>query len=188
MWQSCKVGPQHLGVPAYSGLNLGKKKPKPLVNCRNSMSKRRGGLKDWLWMNILGLFLLFFKCLLIVVTLLCSLIKGKHFLTKIKKVCNTFQINHWTFQTEGSYGCTCKKCCENQAHSHRLTFIHESSSPLVTFHRTVSGKKDQQSTQKHGIIATAPGWLSGDHNLIPTQVTTLLRHHWHVGQTWFWRS
>lgn len=61
-----------------------------------------------------------------------------------------------------------KICCEDQAHSHRLTFIQKPSSPLAMFYGFLSGKKNQQSAQKDAIMVTE------GHDLIPRHVTAVL--------------
>lgn len=51
----------------------------------------------------------------------------------------------------------CRGCCEDQAHSHRLAFIQESSSPLVMFYGSISGKKRSAICSKGSYHGQSPG-------------------------------
>lgn len=124
------------------------------------MSKKKGFL-EWLAMDVdLGGIFAFVKCWLIVVTLF-----GVHWRnvnislkTKIKilQLVSNKPLNMGTWREKWMY-IQKKIWCEDQAHSHRLTFIQKSSSPLVMFYGCVSGKKKKKKISN--LLKRMLSWL-----------------------------
>lgn len=89
----------------------------------------------------------FVKCLLIVILLSVHWrsvnISLKTNITSMQLVSNK-PLNMWTWMEIQMY--IQNIWCEDQAHSHRLTIIQKSSSPLVMFYGFVSGKKKKKKS------------------------------------------
>lgn len=139
-----------------------------------SKKKKKKGCLEWLAMVVdMGDTFAFVKCLLIVILLSVHWrsvnISLKTNITSMQLVSNK-PLNMWTWMEIQMY--IQYIWCEDQAHSHRLTIIQKSSSPLVMFYGFVSGKKKKKKISN--LLKRMLSFVTEGHGLIPSHVTATL--------------